>query len=224
MRVSVTPRSCLPVRHHRCSPSMTRSCVTTVSPFSRAGAGVTRVLLHCACSPVLGVSACASLGELLQRTTSRGRLVSRKRCLTRRRPWPTSRSSACSTPCSSNAWAQASSCALYAAPPCRLPLHKGRTRGGNAHPPPRAAVPCRCGCGAPCRHVDQVRERLQAAAEGLPQPGWEPIEEPATPELPGDKLGPRMVLYSAHDTTLAAVLSALGLFDGCVDPAAVWCR
>lgn len=91
-------------------------------------------------------------------------------------------------------------------------------------PPPRAAVPCRCGCGAPCRHVDQVRERLQAAAEGLPQPGWEPIEEPATPELPGDKLGPRMVLYSAHDTTLAAVLSALGLFDGCVDPAAVWCR
>ena len=89
-------------------------------------------------------------------------------------------------------------------------------RGGNrVAPPPPARQRARLTSGM-CTHgrCEQVGERLQAAAAQQPQPGWVPIEEPATPEVPGDKLGPRMVLYSAHDTTLAAVLSALGLFDG----------
>lgn len=61
----------------------------------------------------------------------------------------------------------------------------------------------------------QMRDRLVAAASGQPQPLWEPIKAVGdmVPQ-PGDFVGPRLVLYSAHDTTLAAFLSAIDLFDG----------
>lgn len=64
--------------------------------------------------------------------------------------------------------------------------------------------------------LGEVRERLLAAAASQPQPHWDPssvtggLSEPT----PSDFVGPRLAMYSAHDTTVASVLSALGVFDG----------
>ena len=77
---------------------------------------------------------------------------------------------------------------------------------------------CVCHCVSVCVCVCvQLAERLSAAAQGVPQPGWDFTSFPKNIAVNGSRqyLGPRLYLYSAHDTTVAAVLSGLGLFDGC---------
>jgi hypothetical protein len=64
----------------------------------------------------------------------------------------------------------------------------------------------------------QLYQRLAAAAANEPQPGWDYTSFPKNIAVPGSNqyMGPRLYLYSAHDTTVAAVLSGLGLFNGYV--------
>jgi hypothetical protein len=58
--------------------------------------------------------------------------------------------------------------------------------------------------------VWEMRQRLMAAATGTNQPGWSPSSY-AAGSKPGT--GPKLALYSAHDTTVAALASALGVWD-----------
>jgi hypothetical protein len=63
--------------------------------------------------------------------------------------------------------------------------------------------------------VADMVNRLQAAQAGAVQPGWDPSSYPKDDQ--NDtlvRLGPRMYGYSAHDTTLTALLSALGVYNG----------
>lgn len=64
--------------------------------------------------------------------------------------------------------------------------------------------------------VGAIRERLQLASEGKPQPGWNQrlITDDLLQATVRDVEGPRIAMYSAHDTTLAALLSALDVFNG----------
>ena len=65
--------------------------------------------------------------------------------------------------------------------------------------------------------VCQLLTRLTAAADKQPQPGWSNNTFPPAPsvqDINGTFTGPRLVVYSAHDVTVAAFLSALGIFDG----------
>lgn len=48
------------------------------------------------------------------------------------------------------------------------------------------------------------------------QPGWSAqlITDGILNATEDDELGPRIAMFSAHDTTCAALLAALGVFDG----------
>ena len=62
----------------------------------------------------------------------------------------------------------------------------------------------------------QLYRRLTAAATGTHQPDWDYTSYPRSVTTPGSRqyLGPSLYLYSAHDTTVASVLSAMRIFDG----------
>jgi hypothetical protein len=69
----------------------------------------------------------------------------------------------------------------------------------------------------------QVSLRLQAAATGSPQPGWDFESYPEVTAGTPAYTGPRVYLYSGHDTDLAAFLSGMRLFDGCAPKVAMQC-
>lgn len=62
--------------------------------------------------------------------------------------------------------------------------------------------------------VSELMNRFRARQLGQAQPGWNPRDFPASLRTSQVETGPTLALYSAHDTTVAAVLSALGLFNG----------
>ena len=68
------------------------------------------------------------------------------------------------------------------------------------------------------RLVNELVARLHAAAAGDPQPGWDKTTFPSGDKTRGTGTGPRMAIYSAHDTTVLAVLKALGAYDGVLPP------
>ena len=61
----------------------------------------------------------------------------------------------------------------------------------------------------------QMSQRLSAAGTVTPQPGYDNTVFPAVEVVPGSRkfLGPALYTYSAHDTTIAAVMSGLGVFN-----------
>lgn len=69
------------------------------------------------------------------------------------------------------------------------------------------------------RLVAEISERLQAAADNRPQPGWQPdtfpVDQRTRPEV---AVGPRFWGYSAHDATIVALLQALQVYDGVHPP------
>jgi len=68
--------------------------------------------------------------------------------------------------------------------------------------------------------LDTLSSRLAAAATKDVQPGWNPNSFQSYLTTPGSryKQGPLLWIYSAHDTTVAAILAGLGLFSGVNPP------
>jgi lysosomal acid phosphatase len=66
--------------------------------------------------------------------------------------------------------------------------------------------------------VDEWTNRLEAAIAGTPQPYWSPSSFAPGDTTPGTVTGPRLYLYSAHDSTIVSILETLGDYNGVHPP------